>query len=142
MPSEERHHGLKLHYPRLDSFVDELFEFAHEVNDRLRPRNSAHLVVVAPTAMGDPTRIVGQSGACILQLKWYPPCDVRDQAVRELLGIPLTRAAKLAGVGKDTLRLYEADPQAVKGDTTRRACERLYAELRELLARAPFRRAA
>lgn len=64
---------------------------------------------------------------------------VRDQAVREELGIPLTRAAKLAGVSAPTLRLYEADPQAVRTDDRRGACAALYGHLRALLAREPLR---
>lgn len=66
--------------------------------------------------------------------------DVRDQAVREELGIPLTRAAKLAGVSAPTLRLYEADPQAVRTENRRMACAELYAQLRALLGREPLRR--
>jgi hypothetical protein len=64
---------------------------------------------------------------------------VRDQAIREELGIPLTRAAKLAGVSAPTLRLYEADPQAVRTENRRMACAELYAHLRALLSREPIR---
>ena len=63
---------------------------------------------------------------------------VRDQAVRQELGIPLVRAAKLAGVSHPTLRLYEADPQAVRGERLRQACADLYESLRKLLEREPF----
>ena len=65
---------------------------------------------------------------------------VRDQAVREELGIPLTRAARLVGVAPLTLRLYEADPSAVRGEELRLACAELYAQLRALLGRQPLRR--
>lgn len=65
---------------------------------------------------------------------------VRDQAIREELGIPLTRAAKLAGVSAPTLRLYEADPQAVRTENRRQACAELYEHLRALLGREPMRR--
>ncbi len=58
---------------------------------------------------------------------------MRDQAVRVELGIPLTRAAKLAGVSHITLRLYEADPQCVKSEAKRTSCAALYAKLRALL---------
>lgn len=59
---------------------------------------------------------------------------MRDQAVRVELGIPLAKAAKLAGVSHITLRLYEADPEAVKSRDKRVACKALYGRLRTLLA--------
>jgi hypothetical protein len=65
---------------------------------------------------------------------------LRDQAVRVTLAMPLTVAARLAGVSRPTLTLYEADPMAVRSDAKRKACARLYEELRRLLARAPFTR--
>lgn len=64
---------------------------------------------------------------------------VREQAIRVDLGIPLKRAAKLAGVSHATLRVYEADPQAVKSELLRMACAALYDELRALMAREPLR---
>ncbi len=62
-----------------------------------------------------------------------------DQAVRVTLAIPLSVAARLAGVARPTLRLYEIDPRAIRDDK-REACSRLYAKLRELLAETPFSR--
>jgi hypothetical protein len=61
---------------------------------------------------------------------------MRDQAVRCELGIPLTRAAKLAGVSHITLRLYEADPQSVKNDSKRASCAAMYDRFRALLTEA------
>jgi hypothetical protein len=65
---------------------------------------------------------------------------LRDQAVRLTVGIPLTVAARLAGVSRPTLVLYEADPMAVKSDTKRAACSALYERLRSLLAETPLSR--
>lgn len=65
---------------------------------------------------------------------------VIEQAIRLDLGIPLKRAAKLAGVSHATLRVYEADPRAVKSEKLRMACAELYEHLRSLLGREPLRR--
>ena len=59
---------------------------------------------------------------------------MRDSAVRIELGIPLAVAAKLAGVSRPTMRLYEADPQCVRSEKKRSACASLYARLRDLLS--------
>jgi hypothetical protein len=45
----------------------------------------------------------------------------------------LLRAAKLAGVNHLTLRLYEADPMAVKNPKKRARCARFYECLRVFL---------
>jgi hypothetical protein len=63
---------------------------------------------------------------------------VRDQAVRQELGIPLRRAAKITGVSHPTMALYEADPQAVRSPSKRYACALFYDELRRLMAMAPL----
>ena len=63
-----------------------------------------------------------------------------DRAVRVELGIPRSVAAKLAGVSRNTLRLYEIDPIGVVGPITRAACAALYEDLRGLLHRAELRR--
>lgn len=65
---------------------------------------------------------------------------LRDQAIRVTLGMPLTVAARLAGVSRPTLVLYEADPMAVKSDSKRAACAALYSHLSDLLSAAPFSR--
>ncbi len=44
------------------------------------------------------------------------------------------RAARLARVNHLTLRLYEADPMAVKNPKKRDRCARLYERLRAFLA--------
>jgi hypothetical protein len=56
------------------------------------------------------------------------------------LGISIVRAAKIAGVSHPTLRLYEADPEAVCSKELRGACAELYEHLRALLGREPLRR--
>jgi len=43
------------------------------------------------------------------------------------------RAAKLAGVSHLTLRLYEADPQAVRKPSKQEACAALYRRMRAML---------
>ena len=58
---------------------------------------------------------------------------VRDQAVRVQLGISIRRAAKLAGVSRLTLMLYESDPQAIRKPLKREACATLYRRLRTVL---------
>lgn len=63
-----------------------------------------------------------------------------DRAVRVALGIPRLTAARLAGVAKNTLALYEIDPIGVTGPKTRAACAALYEDLRELLERLERRR--
>ncbi len=63
----------------------------------------------------------------------------RDARVREELGIPRTVAAKLAGVSKNTLILFEAAPNAVS-EPKRVSCAQLYALLRTVLAKAPGRK--
>lgn len=65
-----------------------------------------------------------------------------DRAVRVALGIPRVTAARLAGVAKNTLMLYELDPSGVVGPKTRAACAALFADLRELLERLERRRRA
>lgn len=63
-----------------------------------------------------------------------------DRAVREAAGIPLVVAARLAGVARNTLMLYELNPLGVVGEKTRAACAELYEDLRELLGKADARR--
>lgn len=65
-----------------------------------------------------------------------------DRAIRVALGIPRVTAARLAGVAKNTLILYELDPRGVVGEATRAACSALYEDLRSLLERAEARRKA
>jgi predicted transcriptional regulator len=59
---------------------------------------------------------------------------VQDGVVRVTLGISLERVAKWAGVGRDTVRMYEANPRAV-GEDTRAACAEVYRVLRDALGR-------
>ncbi len=63
---------------------------------------------------------------------------VRDQAVRQELGIPIRRAARITGISYATMTLYEADPMAVKSEARRQACALFYEELRRLLSKAPM----
>ncbi len=63
-----------------------------------------------------------------------------DRAARTALNISLEAAARLVGVSKNTLRLYELDPIGVVGAVTRAACAALYDDLRGLLERAEARR--
>lgn len=58
---------------------------------------------------------------------------MRDQAVRVTLGIPAKVAARLAGVGRETLTRYEIDPLAVHSETKRAACAKVYERFRGLL---------
>lgn len=66
-----------------------------------------------------------------------PPCEpLCDQAVRVELGISLRVAAKLAGVAKNTLTMYEAAPHVVRPEK-RAVCVKLYKLLRHVLEHAP-----
>jgi transcriptional regulator with XRE-family HTH domain len=59
---------------------------------------------------------------------------MHDAAVRAALGISQQRIAELAGVGRDSVRLYEANPSAL-GERTRSACAHVYRVLRSALER-------
>lgn len=65
-----------------------------------------------------------------------PQCD---RAIRVELGISQTVAARLAGVDRRTLAMWEAGPQFVS-ETTRAACAQLYALLADVLRKAPGKR--
>lgn len=56
--------------------------------------------------------------------------DLCDAAVRVELGASRAHVAKIAGVSKNTLVLYESAPGAV-GDDTRAYLAGVYAELRQ-----------
>lgn len=68
-------------------------------------------------------------------------CDnqpyMRDQAVRVALHIPAHVVARMAGVSRPTLAIYELDPLAVKDTSKRSAIERVYGELRAMISRFP-----
>ncbi len=49
------------------------------------------------------------------------------------MGIPIRRAAMIAGVSHPLMMLYEADPEAVITPEKRNACRIFYEELRRLL---------
>jgi DNA-binding XRE family transcriptional regulator len=68
--------------------------------------------------------------------------DLTDSGVRVELGISRVAAAKLAGVTRNTIALYEAKPDAVKTARAREACASVYRLLRDLLKRMPARKAA
>lgn len=65
--------------------------------------------------------------------------DLCDRAVREELGIPLRVAARLAGVSRPTLAMWERAPNFVS-EAKSEPCVELYKQLRVLLERAPGRR--
>ena len=67
--------------------------------------------------------------------------ELSDPAVRGFLGMSRAVVAKLAGVNRGTLAIYEISPNVV-GAEKREACAWVYAELRQLVARAPGTRAA
>jgi len=58
---------------------------------------------------------------------------MRDAAVRIEVGISLRRMAARIGVSDCTLRLYEADPMAVKDEGKRRHIAAHYERLRSVL---------
>lgn len=61
--------------------------------------------------------------------------DERTPAqVRTVLGMSREKVAELAGVGRDTVRIFEANPAAVSEDT-RVACGHVYRELARALQR-------
>lgn len=62
-----------------------------------------------------------------------------DRAVRVELGISRVIAARLAGVDRRTLAMWEAGPQFVKDESADR-CRSLYRLFREVLLHAPGRR--
>jgi hypothetical protein len=64
-----------------------------------------------------------------------------DRAVRVALGISVATAARLAGVARSTLTLYELEPSGVVTPKTRASCEFLYAKLRKLIDDMDRRRA-
>ena len=53
------------------------------------------------------------------------------RTIREAAGISQMVMAVRAGVSEPTLRLYEANPAAVKDRRKREALDRVYAELRD-----------
>lgn len=59
-----------------------------------------------------------------------------DRAVRVELGIPRSVAARLAGVARHTMTLYEMSPTAVR-PSKRVELERFYSMLRHVLTRCP-----
>lgn len=62
-----------------------------------------------------------------------------DRAVRVELGMSQTVAARLAGVDRRTLAMFEAGPQFVT-ERSREPCTKLYALLRVVLRDAPGKR--
>ncbi len=59
---------------------------------------------------------------------------MRDSAVRCAVGMSQKEVARWASVGLESVRLYEANPNAV-GARVRDACSRVYRELHGHLAR-------
>jgi transcriptional regulator with XRE-family HTH domain len=57
--------------------------------------------------------------------------------IREKTGMSLARAASIAGVGSQLVRLYELDPAAVKHEAKRADLDRLYRNLRKYLLTFP-----
>lgn len=64
---------------------------------------------------------------------------LRDCAVRAELGIPRTTVAKLAGVDRRTVAMYEAGPQFVTEEKGA-ACRKVYELLRHVLEKMPGKR--
>lgn len=62
---------------------------------------------------------------------------MRDAAARVTLGVSLRTAAKLAGVNRGTIAMYEIDPGAVRDEEKREAIAKVYRLLRGVLAEAP-----
>ena len=63
---------------------------------------------------------------------------MRDQAVRVALHIPAHVVARMAGVSRPTLAIYELDPLAVKDLDRRGRIAAVYSELREMIRRFPI----
>jgi predicted transcriptional regulator len=57
---------------------------------------------------------------------------MKPRQVREAVGISTARAAKLAGVSRVTLRLYEASPNAVHDEQRRGRLDAIYEGMRGL----------
>lgn len=62
---------------------------------------------------------------------------MRDQAVRVAFHIPAHVVARMAGVAKPTIVIYELDPLAVRDDRKRARIASVYDELRGMLTKYP-----
>lgn len=60
---------------------------------------------------------------------------MRDQAVRVALRISAQTVARLAGVHRSTVTIFELDPLAVRDERKRAKLSALYADLRGLVER-------
>lgn len=60
---------------------------------------------------------------------------MRDQAVRVALHIPAHIVARMAGVARPTVTIFELDPLAVRDESKRAKLSEVYAELRGLVER-------
>jgi len=60
---------------------------------------------------------------------------MRDQAVRVALHIPAHIVARMAGVARPTVTIFELDPLAVRDESKRAKLCEVYAELRGLVER-------
>lgn len=63
--------------------------------------------------------------------------ELRDQAVRVLLGMPAAVVAKMARVNRGTLIRYEISPSAVTDAKRRERLAAVYRSLRRTLAQHP-----
>jgi transcriptional regulator with XRE-family HTH domain len=57
---------------------------------------------------------------------------MKPRQLREAVGISTARAARLAGVSRGTLRLYEASPASIVDDERRGRLDALYRKIRGL----------
>lgn len=62
---------------------------------------------------------------------------MRDQAVRVAFHIPAHVVAKMAGVAKPTIVIYELDPLAVRDERKRARIAEVYQELRSMMTKFP-----